>query len=238
MALVHGVVLPARMTFGRQKPLAERYQLWLVDRRGYGESPPVRRREDWERDATDLLALLPPGAHLVALSYGTVGAIVAAAQEPGRFASLTLVECPVFSLAPGDPAARDTLVGLEALFADRSLDDRAFLDRFLTIMGIPTELTDPLPSPFDETVPILRRHRYAWDGELPLDAVARSGLPTLVVTSGEHPAFDAVGDHLAAVLDARREYVPGEGHLVPLVGAPFNELLDDFFVSVSQGVAP
>jgi hypothetical protein len=28
--LVHGAVMAARMSFGRQKPLTDRYQLWLV----------------------------------------------------------------------------------------------------------------------------------------------------------------------------------------------------------------
>jgi pimeloyl-ACP methyl ester carboxylesterase len=91
VALVHGIGMPSRMAFARQKPLADRYQLLLVDRRGYGESPAVRRREDWEVDAADLLAVLPAGTHLVGLSYGSVGAIVAAATEPQRFASLTVV---------------------------------------------------------------------------------------------------------------------------------------------------
>jgi pimeloyl-ACP methyl ester carboxylesterase len=235
VALVHGIGMPARMAFARQKPLADRYRLWLIDRRGYGESPPVRGREDWEVDAADLLAVLPSGTHLVGLSYGSVGAIVAAATEPRRFASLTLVECPVFSLAPGDPAARSTQARLMSLFAETALDDHTFFVRFMDALGIPAEMPDPLPPPYDTSAQILRRHRHAWDGDLPLDAIATAGLPTLVVTSGEQPAFDAVADHLAAVLDARREYVPGQGHLVQLVGGPLNDLLDDFFSSVRQG---
>ena len=63
VVLVHGVGMPARMAWDLQKPLAERYELWLVDRRGYGESPPVRRREDFEIDGADLLDLVPDGAH-------------------------------------------------------------------------------------------------------------------------------------------------------------------------------
>jgi pimeloyl-ACP methyl ester carboxylesterase len=233
--LVHGATMPARMTFGRQKPLAEHYRLWLVDRRGYGESPPVRRREDWEVDGADLLEIAPQGAHLVGLSYGTAGAVVAAATAPERFASLTLIECPVFSMAPGDPAARAMLAELQTLFSDTTLDDRTWLARFMAIQGIAGEVPDPLASPYDTTVPMVRRHRHAWDGELPLDGVGAAGLPTLVITSGEQPAFDAVADHLAAVLDARREYVPGAGHLVPLAGEPLNVLLHEFFSSVHQG---
>src|SRR5688572_21881225 len=104
---VHGTAMPGRLSWAAQKPLAERFQLWILDRRGYGQSPPVQRREDFEVDAGDLLAVIPQGAHLVAISYGTIGALIAAAEHPERLASLTLVECPAFSLAPGDAAATE-----------------------------------------------------------------------------------------------------------------------------------
>ena len=228
--------MPARMAFHAQKPLAQKYQLWLVDRRGYGSSPTVRRREDWQVDGEDLLAIIPDGAHLVGVSYGTLGCVVAAAAEPQRLASLTLVECPAFSLADGDPAARRTRDTMDALIADRTLDDAAFFTHFVDAIGAGDGYDSPLPSPFDATVPLIRSHRAPWDGDLPLDAIASAQLPTLVVTSGEHQGFDAVADHLAAVLGARREYVPGAGHLVPLMAQQFNDLLDDFFRSVPQGV--
>ena len=232
VVMVHGVGLPARMTWGMQKPLAERYELWLVDRRGYGDSPPVRRREDFEVDGEDLLDLVPEGAHLVSVSYGTLGSLVMAAADPGRLASLTLVECPAFSMAPGDAAATATRDALDALRADRTLSDGAYFQRFVEILGAPGGFSDPLPRPFDETVPILRQHRMAWDYDLALDPIAAARVPTLVVTSGEHDAFEAVGDHLTAVLDARRARIGGFGHLVPLAAEQFNATLDDFFSSV------
>lgn len=225
------------MAFYPQKPLTEHYELWLVDRRGYGDSPPVRRREDFEVDAADLLDVVPSGAHLVGVSYGSLGSLVAAAQEPERLASLTLVECPAFSMAPGDAAARTAMHQLDALYADRTLDDATFFERFVRVIGAPGGFTDPLPPPFDATVPMLRQHRVAWDYDLPLDRIAAAGLPTLVITSGEHPAFEAVADHLTAVLDARRARIGGYGHLVPLAAEEFNATLHGFFSSVPQGVS-
>lgn len=234
VVLVHGVGMPARMAFYPQKPLAQKYQVWLVDRRGYGDSPPVRRREDFEVDGRDLLDLVPEGAHLVGVSYGTLGALAMAASDPQRLASLTLVECPAFSMAPGDPAARERREALDALYADRTLDDVAWFERFLALISSPGGFTHPLPPPFDTTVPLLRGHRVSWDYELPLDDIAAAGVPAMVVTSGEDAAFEAVGDHLTAVLGARRERIGGFGHLVPLAAEQFNAALDGFFSSVEQ----
>ena len=227
--------MPARMAFHGQKPLGERYELWLVDRRGYGDSPPVKRREDFEVDARDLLDIVPVGAHLDGVSYGSLGSLVAAAEEPDRFASLTRVECPAFSRAPGDAAARKAMVDLDALYRDRTLDDVTFMERYVDVLGVPGGFPDPLPPPFDVTVPLLRQHRVAWDYDLALDRIAAADLPVLVITSGEHPAFEAVADHLTAVLDARRERIGGFGHLVPLAAGQFNAALDTFFSSVPKG---
>jgi len=232
VVLVHGTAMPGRLSWAAQKPLAERYRLWIVDRRGYGDSPPVKRREDFEVDAQDLLDAVPNGAHLVGISYGSIGALIAAATEPQRFASLTLIECPAFILAPGDTDAMDTMNRLDALHADTTLDDHTWFERFLGIIGAPRGLPKPLPSPFDRTVPVTRGHRRSWERDLPLDGIAAARLPVLVITSGEHPAFEAVADHLTAVLDARHERIGGYGHLVPL--APqFNAVLDDFFSSIT-----
>ena len=236
VVLVHGVGMPARMAWYLQKPLAERYELWLVDRRGYGQSPPVKRREDFEVDGADLLELVPGGAHLVGISYGSLGSLVMAAEDPHRLASLTLVECPAFSMAPGDRACQQTIRDIDALQADRTLSDVEFFNRFTQVIGAAGGFADPLPEPFAATVPIIRGHRVAWDYELALDPVAAAGVPTLVITSGEHDAFEAVGDHLTATLNARRERIGGQGHLVPLAAEQFNATLDDFFTSVSEGI--
>jgi pimeloyl-ACP methyl ester carboxylesterase len=235
VVLVHGVGLPARMAFFGQKPLAERYQLWIVDRRGYGDSPPVRRREDFEVDGADLLEIVPEGAHLVGVSYGTLGSLVMAATDPTRLASLTLVECPAFSMAPGDAAARERMHALDAVYADRTIDDVEFFERYLALISSPGGFTHPLPPPFDTTVPLLRNHRVSWDYDLALDNIAAARVPTMVITSGEDDAFEAVGDHLTAVLNARRERIGGHGHLVPLAVEQFNGALGDFFSSVTQG---
>src|SRR5204863_3264184 len=62
--------------FGHQRPLAARYHLELMDRRGYGQSPDTERG-DYEVDADDVGELLQGGAHLVGHSYGGVVAMLA-----------------------------------------------------------------------------------------------------------------------------------------------------------------
>ena len=233
VVFVHGTAMPGRLSWAAQKPLADKYQMHIVDRRGYGESPPLKRREDFEVDAQDLLEVIPAGAHLVAISYGTIGALIAAAQDPERLASLTLIECPAFPLAPGDHAATETHSRLDALHADTTLDDHTWFERFVKLIGAAGGFPNPLPPPFDETVKITRAHRRSWDSDLPLDSIAAARVPVMVLTSGEHDAFEAVADHLTAVLDARRERLGGFGHLVPLVDG-FNDVLDDFLSSVEQ----
>jgi pimeloyl-ACP methyl ester carboxylesterase len=234
VVFVHGTAMPGRLSWAAQKPLSAKFQLWIVDRRGYGDSPPLQGgREDFEVDAEDLLEVIPAGAHVVAVSYGTVGALIAAAQDPHRLASLTLIECPAFPMAPGDHAATQTHARLDALHADNTLDDHTWFERFLQLIGAPGGLPNPLPSPFDATVAVTRRHRRSYEGDLPIDAIARAGVPVMVVTSGEHDGFEAVADHLTAVLDARRERLGGFGHLVPL-SPQFNDVLDDFLTTVES----
>jgi pimeloyl-ACP methyl ester carboxylesterase len=78
--------------------------LIFVYRRGFATSPvPPGGHQDFDVDASDLAALLDDRPHLVGHSYGTLGALLAAARRPGDVRSLTLIEPPLFYLAPDDP---------------------------------------------------------------------------------------------------------------------------------------
>jgi pimeloyl-ACP methyl ester carboxylesterase len=70
--------------------------------------------------------------------------------------------------------------------------------------------------------------RNPWTAEIPLDALARTPFPKLVVSGAHHPAFDAVCDVLEQSLGAERAVLPGAGHSVQRLGETFNELLADF----------
>src|SRR5262245_57009820 len=80
--LVHGGIINGPATWSEQRPLGERWRLEVVNRRGYGKSPAPLSRSDFEEDARDIAVLLGDGAHLVAHSYGAIGALYAAALRP------------------------------------------------------------------------------------------------------------------------------------------------------------
>src|SRR5574341_998071 len=89
--LVHGSMGWGTDTFPEQRPLSDQYKLILVDRRGYGDSPPTAR-SDFEEDAHDIVELLDMGAHLVGQSYGAVVCLVASGLRPEAVWSLTVIE--------------------------------------------------------------------------------------------------------------------------------------------------
>src|SRR3954447_5385064 len=100
--LVHGGASP-ETTWGALAPLRARWTLARVYRRGYPPSPPPPGgRQDFEVDAADLASLLDARPHIVAHSYGVLGALFAATRAPARVRSLTLIEPPIYYLVPGD----------------------------------------------------------------------------------------------------------------------------------------
>ena len=80
----------------RSGPAPGRWTLATVYRRGFAPSPPPRRgHPDFDEDAADIVSLIEHRPHVVAHSYGGVGAMLAAARAPQRVRSLTLIEPPV-----------------------------------------------------------------------------------------------------------------------------------------------
>src|SRR5215210_6198603 len=89
--LVHGGASPDT-TWGALAPLRARWTLARLYRRGYPPSPPAADgRHDFDVDAADVAALLGARPHVVAHSYGVLGTLIAAAREPARVRSLTLI---------------------------------------------------------------------------------------------------------------------------------------------------
>src|SRR6188508_2494765 len=98
IVLVHGSVLGARGTWGAQKELADRFELYLVERPGFPPNAPVER-VDFETDAVLVANLLRAGDHLVGHSYGGVVSLLAVAQRPDLVRSLTVIEPPATRVA-------------------------------------------------------------------------------------------------------------------------------------------
>jgi pimeloyl-ACP methyl ester carboxylesterase len=230
VVLVHGSVLNGSLTWKEQRPLGERWELEVLNRRGYGNSPPPAVRSDFEEDARDIAALLGDGAHLVGHSYGAIGALYAAALRPQAVRSLVVNEPPAFRLLKGDAAA-DAIVAAQAALR-KDVEPRAFLEAFLdtiTAPGAPRRpFPDPLPPAIEQGVRTTMLARPQGEAEIPLDALRQTTFPKLVTSGGHHPVFERICDKLHRELKTERAIIRGAGHSVQSTGAPFNDHLEAF----------
>ena len=108
-------------------------------------------------------------------------------------------------------------------------DDAEWLRGFLVIIGRDLVIPDQLPPPLAQGVRAIRAvRRRPWEGELPVEQLAATRFPKLVISGNHSPAFEAVCDALTARLQAQRAYVTGAGHATPDTGEAFNETLAPF----------
>lgn len=223
---VHGSVANGDLTWAAQRPLADRFELVIPNRRGFPPGPDVER-VDFEDEAAWLEQLVEPGTHLVGHSYGGVISLFAAAWYADRIASLTVVEPPAFGIVAGDPVVDEYIRTSERVWTERSDDSSGFLRSFLQYVGSSVPPGDFSPALL-QGARTLAVERYPWTAVPPLDELAATEFPKLVVSGAHNAAFDAVCDVLEAKLGAQRAVLPGAGHSVPRLGEPFNELLAAF----------
>jgi len=249
--LVHGSVVNGEATWAAQRPLAERFELVVPNRRGFPPGPDVAS-VDYEDEAEWLVQFLRPGgadmsesqssmstppgesdlgssaagAHLVGHSYGGVIALFAAARFQELVRSLTVIEPPCLRVAAGDPIVDDFIESSDALWEAGPHDPETFLRSFLNAVGSsePREVSPALL----QGARTLMVERYPWRAEIPLEELKRTTFPKLVVSGAHSHAFDAVCDVLERELGAERAALPGAGHAVQFVGEPFNALLAEF----------
>jgi pimeloyl-ACP methyl ester carboxylesterase len=227
LVLVHGSVVNGRATWSARRPLADRFELVVLDRPGFPPNPPAAR-VDFESDARLVAELLRAEDHLVGHSYGGVIAMLAAAQRPDALGSLTVIEPPSTRVAKGNPDVDAFAAGGEALFASGATNDpEEFLRRFLEAVGSRFDPPTPLPPDLAQGAQALTVERGPWEAEIPLDDLASTSFPKLVVSGAHHPAFDAICDVLQRELPAERAVLPGFGHVVQL-HPEFNGLLAGF----------
>ena len=225
LVLVHGSVLNGAATWRRQRGLAGRYELVVLDRPGFPPGPPVERI-DFEEHAVWVREQLAPGDHLCGHSYGGVVALLAAAAFPA-LGSLTVIEPPATRVALGHPACDAFAAGALELWARGPSEPEAFLRTFLTAVGSGFDPPSPLPPDLERGARALMRERGPWEADIPLAALRAAPFPKLVVSGAHHPAFDAICDVLERELAAERAVLPGAGHSAQ--AAPgFNDLLADF----------
>jgi len=227
--LVHGGAGPAT-TWSGLGHLSERWTLAYVYRRGFDPSPqPPGGRQDFELDAADLLEMLDNRPHIVAHSYGGVGAVIAATQRPAQVRSLTLLE-PALFLPVDDPeVARFRRVG-DAVLVHGLETEPATLHESLKIAGAPVRDQAPLPEEVLRGVRRAQGSRSPGEARPALDVLRDAQIPTLVASGDHHPALERMCDALAIAVDAQRTKAPGAGHFV--AAAPgFADRLEQFLVS-------
>lgn len=235
--LVHGSIVAGPPSWSEQRPLGERWRLEVVNRRGYGNSPPPKVRSDFEEDARDIAALLGDGAHLVGHSYGAIVALYAAALRPRAVRSLTVIEPPAWRLAMSNPAVAH-MASEEAAFTKTEHDPRGYFLAFLRYVNSgpgehpPATVPDPLPPGLEQGVRTTMKQREPAEARIPIAALKRTAFPKLIVSGGHHPAHEAVCDRLHQDLKSDRAVIRGAGHLVQKTGAPFNDRLESFLSRV------
>lgn len=232
VVLVHGAVFNGPLMWTEQRPLGERWRLEVLNRRGYGKSPPPEVRSDFEEDARDIAALLGDDAHLVGHSYGAIGALYAAALRPQAVRSLTINEPPAYRLIKGNAEADAVVARLQATRRDVH-EPRAFLEAFRNIINgpgapSPVPLPDPLPPDIQQGIFTTMAARDPSEADIPLRALRRASFPKLVTSGGHSSVSEAICDVLQRELNAERAIIPGAGHSVPRAGAAFNERLEAF----------
>ena len=234
IVFVHGSVVGGAGTWRAQRPLAERFELVVLERPGFPPNPPVGR-VDFEADAAWVAELLREGDHLVGHSYGGVICLLTAARRPEALASLTLVEPPATQVALDVPAVRQFAEGGARLWAEGPRDDpEAFLRSFLKAVGSSYDPPSPLPPELEQTARLLMAERGPWEAEIPLTELAATAFPKLVVSGAHHPALDAICDRLERELSAERVALPGYGHTAQR-HPDFNETLADFVDRATSG---
>jgi pimeloyl-ACP methyl ester carboxylesterase len=250
---VHGSLSWGTFAFRAQRPLATSHALVLPDRRGYGASA-ATGRADFSVDAVDVAALLGDGAHLVGHSYGAVVALLVAARRPEAVRTLTAVEPAALSAVRGDEAVEELIGALADVYAaPSSLGAAEFVVRFHEALGYRRGVDTPerpkLTQEGIRAAATTKSERPPWEAEIPLDALASAGCPTLIVSgpwdnlaAGDQAlgrrAFGAVCDTLTQSLDARRVIIDGWAHGCQYSGEPFNGALRSFWESVASASRP
>jgi pimeloyl-ACP methyl ester carboxylesterase len=220
----------AELTWAAQKPLADRFELVLPNRRGFPPGPEVDR-VDFEDEAVWFEQFVEPGTHVVGHSYGGVIALLLAARLP-ELGSLTVIEPPATSVARGVPAVDEFVAGAEWLWSEGPRDPAEFLATFFTAVGTPVPPGEFSPALL-QGARTLMVERLPSEAEIPLDALAATPFPKFVVTGAHHEAFEAIADVLEERLGAERAVFTGAGHSVQRLGAPFNDALADFVMRSS-----
>jgi len=244
--LVHGSMSFGALAFSEQRPLAEEFELHVVDRRGFGRSPDAEGRVDFEAEAGELAALLDAPAHVLGHSYGAIVCMLAAARRPDMVRSLVVIEPPAFGLIPGHPAVREMVARLGVhIRASAAMTEEQYLRGFLEAWGFELGEGPALNAVARRSVRRSIGERLPTEAEIPLADLAAAPFPILVARGGWDAApeaaraiggraFIAVCDLLVERLGAEEAVFPGAAHQPQLLGEPFNRRIAEFWRAADE----
>jgi len=234
--LVHGSLMDGPATWARQEPLAERWELQVLQRRGFGSSPSTEG-EDFEHDADDLCELLGERAHVVAHSYGAIGALLAATRRPRAVRSLTLVEPTSVTAGMDDPEVARAIGAIADWWLNAPRYPAEFLVGYSALLGVRVPDNDGNPARQQDAARYLRHCRPPWTADVPWEEIAEARIPTLVISGGHTPALDAVAAAVARRTGGEHAVIASSGHAVQRVAAPaFNRALENHLAAASPSV--
>lgn len=247
---VHGIFGWGLDTFPEQVALADDYQVIILDRRGFGQSPPAPETAGWPIDVPDLVALLEEvgGAHLVGHSYGAVDCLLAAGQRPDLIQSLVVIEPNLLDLVTHDPGPAAVVARLHSLYrAAPGMTATEFIARFAASTGRSPEAATAWIESLGPTdwaaVETSRRERWPGDAPVDMGAIAAAGVPTRVVAGGWPPrsgqppspfglALRAVSEAVALGVGAQLTVLEASYHNPQIEDAgPFNAFLRDVWAN-------
>ena len=239
-------------TFSKQEALAQRgWQLSVVDRPGFGQSQ-SRGPDDMMADSVWIADMLGSGTHMMAHSWGAAEALLAVARRPEAVKSLILVEPALEALLPTDPSFKDNPVAQAAIGgrvrqllgakspAEYGLSFATSLGTADTGDSAPNAVAAAFAADPAQAARVgcaLLRARMAPPEafKAAVDAVAKAGIPVLVISGGWSPAYNAVGDLVAKMARGRHVIVKSPSHFVQLASAEaFNEVVDTFMREAEQ----
>lgn len=236
VVLVHGSAqgsaLGGDSHFHTQERLAERgWQLIVPDRPGHGRSPDPGRPDDATLDGALVAQLLgDDGAHLVGHSFGGAVALDAAARDPSKVRSLTLIEPAMAALAASKPPVLRFIFSMIGTLVF-SRTPTARIEKFIRLVNIPQEVRGgSSPEELHRMGEAIKNLRLPSKSALQqqLQAIRQAGIPLLVVSAGWSKAFDIVCDEVARLGGGRRLDIGAPHHFPQLVSDEFNNVLDAF----------
>jgi pimeloyl-ACP methyl ester carboxylesterase len=231
--LVHGSLADGPGTWALQRPLSEGWELEVVQRRGFGLSPPTDG-EDFEHDADDVCDLLSSPAHVVAHSYGAIGAVLAATRRPRKVRSLTLVEPTAVTAAMEDPVVAEAIGAIADWWLHAPRDPAKFLAGYGALLGVRAPRLRDGPTGLRAAAKYLRHCRPPWTAEVAWEDIALARIPTLLISGGHSPALDAVAATIARRTGGQHTVVASAGHSVQRAGPEFNRALEAHLRSAAR----